>query len=316
MRIVAIEEHFGTPELLAGNDLSWLATSPRERLLDLGDGRLADMDSAGIDVQVLSAVAPAAQQAPGDTGVQVATALNNRLHETVNAHPDRFAAFAALPTRSPDAAAGELERAVTELGFVGTLINGTTDGRFLDDPMFAPILDTAARLDVPVYLHPGAPPKPVADAYYTGFAEPINRTLALAGHGWHYETALHAVRMIVAGVFDRWPGLKLVLGHLGEGIPFHLPRIEDTLTPLVGNLNKPIGDYFRDNFWITTSGYFYDGPFRLARETFGDDRVIFSVDYPFADNRRARDWFDQLDLAADVREKIAHGTVDGLLRLH
>jgi uncharacterized protein len=273
------------------------------------------MDSGGIDVQVLSAVAPAAQELPIESALAVAAQLNNELSETVTAHPDRFAAFAALPTGVPDVAAGELERAVTELGFVGALINGTTGGRFLDDPTFAPILETAARLDVPIYLHPGPPPKPVADAYYTGFQAPINQALALTGYGWHYETSLHAVRMIVAGIFDRWPGLKLILGHLGEGIPFQLPRIDDVLTPLAGHLNKPISDYFRDNFWITTSGYFYDGPFRLAREAFGDDHVIFSVDYPFADNRQARDWFDGLDLEGDVREKIAHGTVDALLGL-
>jgi hypothetical protein len=315
MRVVALEEHFGTPDMLAGRDWSWLPASPRDRLLDLGAGRLAAMDSGGIDVQVLSAVAPAAQQLPAETAAAFATRLNDELHKTVTAHPDRFAAFAALPTGVPDAAAAELERAVTELGFVGTLINGTTGGRFLDDPMFVPILDTAARLDVPVYLHPGPPPKPVADAYYTGFPASINQALALTGYGWHYETSLHAVRMIVAGVFDRWPGLRVIIGHLGEGIPFHLPRIDDALTPLAGHLRKPVSAYFRDNFWITTSGYCYDGPFRLAREVFGDDRVMFSVDFPFADNRQARDWFDGLDLADDVREKVAHGTADALLGL-
>jgi hypothetical protein len=315
MRVVAIEEHFGTPELLAGTDLSWLPRSPRARLLDLADGRLADMDAAGIDVQVLSAVAAMDQEPPVEGGAMSAARLNNELYETVAARPDRFAAFAALPTGVPEEAAVELERAATELGFVGALINGTTGGRFLDDPGFSPILETAARLDVPIYLHPGSPPKAVADAYYTGFDHPTNQMLAHAGYGWHYEASLHAVRMIVGGVFDRWPTLKMILGHLGEGIPFHLPRIEDVLGPRTVHLEKPIGDYVRDNFWITTSGYFYDGPFRLARETFGDDRVIFSVDYPFADNRRARDWFDNLDLEADARAKIAHGTADDLLRL-
>jgi predicted TIM-barrel fold metal-dependent hydrolase len=315
MRVVAIEEHFSTRDLLASADLSWMPASPRERLLDVAAGRLAEMDAAGIDLQVLSVMGPAAQELPGQTGISLARALNDELHDLVTAHPERFAAFAALPTSEPDAAAVELERTVTQLGFVGALINGTTGGRFLDDPVFSPILDTAARLDVPIYLHPGSPPKPVADAYYSGFDHSINQMLGHAGYGWHYETSLHALRMIVAGVFDRRPGLKLILGHLGEGIPFHLPRIDAVLTPLAGHLDKPISGYFRDNFWITTSGYPYDGPFRLARETFGDDRVIFSVDYPFADNRRTRDWFDSLDLEPAVREKVAHGTADELLRL-
>ena len=195
------------------------------------------------------------------------------------------------------------------------MISGTIGGRFLDDPFFSPILETAARLNVPVYLHPGPPPKPVADVYYTGFPGPVNQVLATSGYGWHYETSLHAVRMIIGGVFDRLPGLKVIIGHLGEGIPFHLPRIDDTLTPVAGQLAKPVSAYFRDHFWITTSGYFYDGPFRLTQEMFGDERLIFSVDYPFADNQRASDWFGRLDLAPEAREKIAHGTVDKLLRL-
>jgi uncharacterized protein len=316
MRVVAIEEHYATRQVLDRVDLSWLPRSPVGRLLDVADGRLADMDAAGIDVQVLSVVAPAAQELPAESSVPLAAKLNSELSDAVSAHPDRFAAFATLPTSAPDAAAAELERAVTELGFVGAMINGTTGGRFLDDLTFTPILDAAAGLDVPIYLHPGPPPKPVAEAYYAGFDRPIALTLAQNGYGWHYETSLHALRMIVAGIFDRWPDLKVILGHLGEGIPFHLPRIDDVLTPVTSHLHKPISEYFRDNFWITTSGYFYDGPFRLARETFGDGRVIFSVDYPFADNRRACDWFERLDLAPEVREKIAHGNADELLGLH
>ena len=250
-----------------------------------------------------------------ETAVPLAARINGELHGMVTAHPDRFAAFALLPVTVPDAAADELERAVSELGFAGAMISGTIGGRFLDDPVFAPVLETAARLDVPVYLHPGPPPQPVAEVYYAGFAAPVSQALATAGYGWHYETSLHALRIILGGVFDRLPGPKVILGHLGEGIPFHLPRIDDTLTPLAGQLAKPVSGYFREHFWITTSGYFYDGPFRLTREMFGDDRLIFSVDYPLAGNRQARDWFDRLDLAPEVREKIAHGTVDNLLRL-
>jgi len=126
---------------------------------------------------------------------------------------------------------------------------------------------------------------------------------------------LHALRLVVSGVFDRLPTLQIILGHLGEGIPFHLSRIEDMLTPLTGELQKPVGQYFRDNFWVTTSGYFFDGPMRLTREVFGDDRLIFSVDYPFSDNKRAADWLRSLDIAPDVQEKIAHANADRLLGL-
>jgi predicted TIM-barrel fold metal-dependent hydrolase len=273
------------------------------------------MDAAGIDVQVLSVMLPMPQMLPAETAVPLAAKINGELDGMVTAHPDRFAAFTLLPVTVPDAAADELGRAVSELGFAGAMISGTIGGRFLDDPVFAPLLETAARLNVPVYLHPGPPSQPVAEVYYAGFAAPASQAPATAGYGWHYETSLHALRIILGGVFDRLPGLKVILGHLGEGIPFHLPRIDDTLTLLAGQLAKPVSGYFREHFWIITSGYFYDGPFRLTREMFGDDRLIFSVDYPLADNRQARDWFDRLDLAPEVREKIAHGTVDNLLRL-
>ena len=315
MRVVAIEEHHVIPALSGSLQLDQLPPAMRNRLRATVDERLADMDATGIDQQVLSAVMPTPEMLPAEAAKPLAAKANEQLHRMVEDNPDRFAAFATLPVTAPDAAAAELERAVSELGFVGAMISGTIGGRFLDDPLFTPILETAARLDVPIYLHPAPPPKPVADAYYTGFADPVNQILATGGYGWHYEASLHALRMILGGVFDRLPGLKLILGHLGEGIPFHLSRIEDTLPPAISGLPKPIGDYFRGHFWITTSGYFHDGPFRLTRESFGDDRLIFSVDYPFADNRRARDWFDRLDLDPEAREKIAHGTVDELLRL-
>lgn len=316
MRVVAIEEHHTIPEMSSSMDLSWLPSEVQGRLRIIPAAeRLADMDAAGIDMQVLSVVLPMPRMLPAETAVPLAVKANKELQDMVTAHPDRFAAFATLPVTVPDAAAAELERTVSELGFVGAMIHGTIGGRFLDDPFFHPILETAARLNVPIYLHPAPPPKPVADVYYTGFKEPVSQLLATGAYGWHYETSLHAVRMIVGGVFDRLPGLRVILGHLGEGIPFHLPRIDDKLPPSATGLSKPVSDYFREHFWITTAGYFYDGPFRLSQETFGDDRLIFSVDYPFADNRRAADWFDRLTLTPEAREKIAHGTADKLLRL-
>jgi hypothetical protein len=276
MRVVAIEEHHIIPEMSSYLDMSWLPPAVQARLHATADERLADMDAAGIDMQVLSVVLPMPRMLPAETAVPLAQKANGELHAMVTAHPDRFAAFATLPVTVPDAAAAELERAVSDLGFAGTMISGTIGGRFLDDPSFSPILETAARLDVPIYLHPAPPPKPVADVYYAGFENPVSQALATGGYGWHYETSLHALRMIVGGVFDRLPGLKVILGHLGEGIPFHLSRIDDTLAPPVLWLAKPVSEYFREHFWITTSGYFYDGPFRLTREAFGDERLIFS----------------------------------------
>ena len=316
-RIVALEEHYATPDLLdaTGLDLSWLPMDPERRLLDVAEDRLADMDAAGVDVQVLSAVGPGVQELPDEVAIPLARDLNTRLHKDIAAHPDRFAAFATLPTGNPQAAAAELEHAVTELGFVGTLINGTTRGRFLDHPDYAAVLETAARLGAPIYLHPGTPPAPVLAAYYSDLPPLLGRMLATAGYGWHYETSLHALRLIAAGVLDRLPNLKIILGHLGEGLPFHAQRVEDMLGPLAPDLAKPVRAYFHENFWITTSGYYYNGPFALAREIFGDDHILFSVDYPFSDNTISTRWLSSLDLGPATCEKIAHANADRLLGL-
>jgi len=306
--------------------MGWQPPGIFARLLPSIEQRLADMDAAGISVQVLSAPVPA----PGPDGVAGALApvqpldesavpmvqaVNEELYEMVSAHPDRFSAFATLPVGQPEAAAAELERTVKDLGFVGTMIAGTIGDRFLDDPAFTPILETAAGLDVPIYLHPGPPPKRVADIYYTGAFNPrVAGMLSNAGLGWHQETALHVTRLIIGGVFDRIPGLKIIVGHLGEGLPFHLRRLDRLVYPLT-ELPKPIRQYLTEHVWYTTSGYFFDDQFALTRAMFGEDRIMFSVDYPFEVNTEAIDWFNQLDLSSAVREKMAHGTVDQLLRL-
>jgi uncharacterized protein len=313
MRFVAVEEHF-LPE--DGSGFPYLSPAVQGRFRPSVDKRLADIDAAGIEVQVLSGTEPITEVLPAKTAMGLAAETNRRVHATVAAHPDRFAGFATLPLTVPDVAAAELERAVGDLGFVGTMISGNIAGRFLDDPDFAPVLETAARLDVPIYLHPGLVPQPVADAYYSGVSDPVRDALSRGAYGWHYETSLHALRMIAGGVFDRLPGLKVILGHLGEGLPFHLARIEQQLGPLLGPQAKPVSACLQENFWFTTSAYPYDGPFRLAREAFGDDRLMFAVDYPFTQNQVVRDWFDGLDVTSAVREKVAHGTADKLLRLH
>jgi uncharacterized protein len=324
MRIVTIEEHVNRPSVR--EHMGWQPEAIFARLLPSVEQRLADMDDAGISVQVLSAPVPA----PGPDGAADALApvqpldesaipmvqgVNEELYRMVSAHPDRFSAFATLPVGLPEAAAAELERAVKELGFVGTLIAGTIGDRFLDEPEFAPILETAAGLDVPIYLHPAPPPKRVADVYYKGAFNPrVAGMLSNAGLGWHQETALHVTRLIISGVFDRLPGLKIIVGHLGEGLPFHLHRLDRLVYPLT-ELPKPISQYLTENLWYTTSGYFFNDQFALTRTTFGEDRIMFSVDYPFEDTREGSDWFKQLDLPNAVRKKMAHETADQLLRL-
>lgn len=318
MRTIALEEHYGTPELLAatGLDVSWLPGRPDQRLCDLGGDRLRRMDDAGIDVQVLSAVTPAVQALPADRAIPLAQSLNTELAESIVAGtPDRFSGFATLPTGDPDAASRELERSVRELGLLGAMIHGATGGVFLDDPRFEGLLRTAADLDVPIYLHPEYPTDTIRTAYYSGLPGSVGPALETAGMGWHFEVGLHLVRMITQGVFDRIPGLRIIIGHLGEGLPFYSQRLDDFVSALDTDIAHPVSWYLRNHIWVTTSGFFYDGPFALAAETFGLDRMMFSVDYPFSDNTRAREWFDRLDLTATDRAAISHSTAEAVLGL-
>ena len=220
--IIALEEHYLDAEVkqhYTGTD-SQHAPRVTERLDDVGQGRIAEMDAAGIDLQVLSHANPGMQKMDAETAVRLARGANDRLHETVRAHPDRFAAFAAIPTPDPKAAADELERAVTRLGFKGAMVNGLTNGVFLDDKRFWPIFERAAALDVPLYMHPAIPHPAVIEAYYKDYVEQYP-SLLRAAWGFTVETATQGVRLVLSGVFDKYPGLKIIIGHLGEGLPFY-----------------------------------------------------------------------------------------------
>jgi len=226
-RVIAIEEHYQDPDIVrayAPEDARQLPAIA-ERLNDLTNLRIKEMDEAGIDMQVLSHANPGLQKMDAATAVPLARIANDRLATTVRAHPDRFAAFAAIPTPDPSAAADELERAVTQLGFKGALINGTTNGVFFDDKRFWPICERAAALDVPLYLHPTMPHQAVIDTYYKDYAQDWPMLLR-AAWGFTVETATQGVRMVLSGVFDAYPKLKIILGHLGEGLPFLLWRID------------------------------------------------------------------------------------------
>ncbi len=318
MRVITLEEHFWTGAIRDANRHAMpraQAGAAPEKLSDLGGHRLADMDAGGIDVQVLSVTAPATQELDPATAVALARDANDQLAEAISAHPDRFAGFATLPTPDPAAAAGELARTVTSLGFKGALINGHTGGRFLDDQAYWPIFERAEALGVPVYLHPTYPTAEVMRAYYAGFETPVSLALATAGWGWHAETGLHVLRLILGGVFDRFPSLQVIIGHMGENIPFSLARADERLSPVATGLKRRVGDYFRENFYITTSGYFTDPPLLCALMVLGADRIMFSVDYPFSDNLRGRTFLDHAPISEADREKIAHGNAERLLGL-
>src|SRR5580704_13846591 len=321
MRTIALEEHFTTAECLAAVERAGYRSTAagtgavQAKLLDLGAGRLAAMDAAGIDIQVLSMVGFGMDRLDVATAAAVARDANDRVTDAVRAHPDRFAAFAALPMVDPNAAARELERAVAKLQCRGALINGTTNGLFLDHPSFTPILEAAQALDVPIYVHPAPPPPAVLDAYFSGLPEPYGMLLSIAGWGWHTETGLHALRMIVAGVFDRYPRLQIIIGHMGEDLPFSLARADGVLSRVPGRLSRTVAEFFHDHFHVTTSGYFTVPPFLCALSVVGADRLVFSVDYPYAENSVARAFLDAIPVAPADREKVAHTNAERLLRL-
>jgi predicted TIM-barrel fold metal-dependent hydrolase len=273
------------------------------------------VEAAGIDVQVLSALGYFVQDLEPAQSVRWSRELNDRLAATVAENRDRFQAFASLPVSDPAAAVDELTRSVEELGFVGAMIHGQTHGVFLDHPSVRPILAAAVRLGVPIYVHPAPPPQIVTDVYYSGLPHEISACLSTSGWGWHAECGAHLLRMVVAGVFEELPNLKIIAGHMGEGIPFHLDRIQDMLGPVVTGHSLSVSDTLRRNLYLTTSGYNYDAPLQCALATFGADHILFSVDHPFGNSEKATDYLKAAPLGAADREKIAHGNAESLLRL-
>ncbi|GAA3524985.1 amidohydrolase family protein [Amycolatopsis ultiminotia] len=327
MRIVTLEEHFSDPDLTAasGPALAELgpdfvrayspshtagAPSP-ERLQDLGAARIADMDRHGIDTQVLSCLW--GQQAPAEVAPALTGKANDAAAAAVAAYPGRFAAFAVLPTAAPAAAARELQRCVSELGFVGTLITGRTEGDFLDAPRFAPVLAAAARLQVPIYLHPGLPPRATTDSNYGGLDPVVTARFQASAWGWHVETATHFVHLVLSGVFDRHPDLQVILGHWGEMIPFYLDRLDGELPPRVTGLERSFAEYFRQNAHLTPSGMFSQAQLRFCVEAVGADRILHSVDYPFLGNEGAVPFLTEADLSTEDKHRIAHGNAEKLL---
>jgi len=316
-KVIALEEHYWDREVAAHfGERGIEMRDPRlqERLFDLGALRLREMDEAGIDFQVLSHGAPSLQRMAAEVAVPLAKQANDRLDEIVKRNPGRFAAFAQLPTADPGAAADELERAVTRLGFKGAMLHGLTQqGEFLDLPKFWPIYERAAALDVPIYLHPAVPHKAVIDAYYRDYLDKFPG-LMTAAWGFTVETATQGVRLVLSGVFDAHPGLKIILGHLGESLPFSAWRIDMALAR-PGNSGSAFRDTFRNHFWITTSGNFSTPALLCCVMEMGADRILFSVDYPFVPNPPGVKWMRDVPLSPEDRTKILSGNARRLLKL-
>jgi predicted TIM-barrel fold metal-dependent hydrolase len=251
-----------------------------------------------------------------EKAVEIARSANDFLSAAIERHPSRFAGLAVLPTAAPDLAADELKRMVSQHGFRGAVINGHIQGRYLDDKFFWPIMEQAEALQVPIYLHPAPPPQSVIDTYYTGnFSAEVTRMLSTAGWGWHIETAVHILRLILSGVFDRYPKLQIIIGHMGEALPFMLPRIDLVLQPNLTKLQRPMAAYLRENIHYTFSGFNFTATFLELLLQVGVDRIMFSADYPYGSMEKGRAFLSQLPISDADREKIAHFNAERLLRL-
>ncbi len=313
--IIAIEEHYWDKELTSrytGVE-STRDAKQLERLYDLGELRIKEMDAAGVDMQVLSHGAPSLQKIGGDVAVALATSVNDRLAAAVKAHPKRFAAFCALPTADPKAAADELERCV-RAGFKGAMIHGLANGRFLDEPEFDAIWERAQALDVPIYLHPSVPHQAVQDVYYAKYSQDFPMVIR-AAWGFTVETATIAIRLVLGGVFERFPRLNIILGHLGETLPFLQWRIDTALKRPGAKSKVSFRDTFTHNFYVTTSGNFSNPALLCCVMEMGIDRILFAIDYPFVLNEPGIDWIPTIPLCDEDKVKLLSGNSKRLLRL-
>jgi predicted TIM-barrel fold metal-dependent hydrolase len=312
--VIAIEEHYWDKEL--ADYYQTVERNPEvvKRLHDLGELRLKEMDEAGVDIQVLSHGAPSLQMVKADVAVEIGRRINDRLAAFIATKPDRFAGFAALPTSDPAAAADELERTVDKYGFKGAMLHGTSFGVFLDDKRFWPIYERAQKLDVPIYLHPSIPLQTVMDAYYADYTKEFPMVIR-AAWGFTVETATLAIRMVLSGVFDKYPDLKIVLGHLGETLPFLLWRIDQSLQRPGASRKLSFRDVFSKHFYLTTSGNFSNPALMCCVQEMGVDRILFAIDWPFVANPLGTEWIDTIPLCEEDKVKILCGNAQRLLRM-
>jgi predicted TIM-barrel fold metal-dependent hydrolase len=334
LKVIAVEEHITFPGLLSkvskDNHSSKIfearSQAPnvgyaRSRSTAVGEKRLADMDRGRVAVQVLSlAGAVNSTHVSGEEGVELARAINDALKNAVDTAPPRFKAFAELPFQDPSAACKELRRCVEDMGFVGAMLSGSIggDGKYLDAEEYDCVLSTFEELDVPLYLHPGVPPAAVWDKYYAFDQRPVlSAAFGLAGWGWHNEVAIHLLRLVLSGTLDRHPKLKIIVGHLGEMMPAMMWRFDTVFNPpsLFG-LRRSVTEILRDQVWVAISGFFSIPPTRALLDTWGVDRILFAVDYPFMEIEGTSDFIETLGslVTSEDLQKICQTNAETLLK--
>lgn len=318
-RIICVEEHFGTAAFYEGPGAVFGAhggRAPLEEIFDIGAARIADMDAAGVDVQLLSLNAPGVEPLEPQAAIVLARDTNDHLAAAVAANPGRFAGLAALPMSDPLAAAAELKRSVSDLGLKGAVINGHSRGRYLDDEAFHPFLAQAQDLRAPLYLHPTLPPEPVMQSYYSGsFPTNVGIRLATAGWGWHIETGTHVLRLVLSGTFDRFPDLQIVIGHQGEVLPIMLPLLERTFPSGSTDLKRPIRGYMQENLSYSFGGWNWASMYHALRRAVDIERIMFASDYPYVAMSDSVNFLNQLEISSADRELIAHANAERIFGL-
>ena len=332
MKIIAIEEHsmnreigcathdtihkvfpyYGTFLAPHSADKAKVASDPFE----LNEKRVKEMEASGIDMEIMSY--PDATQWLSETeALDISRKANNMMYENIKAFPNHFKAFATLPWVNPQEAANELRRTVNELGFVGTLISGRpqTGSIFLDDKSYYPVWEALTELDLPIYIHPNFPTTELCKSYYSGFDEKVNMVLSTYGWGWHLEAGIQVLRMIIAGVFDKFPTLKIISGHWGEIIPYYLPRIDQKLSKDITGLPEDFSTYYKNNVWVTPSGVFDNDNLEYCVHKLGVDHILFSADFPYLGVENTRAFFDNAPLTEKDKELIAYRNAEKLFHI-
>lgn len=333
-KLIAIEEHFIIPGINArvmqylteeNGGVSPISEAQKElikmvlpdnSIAEVGEQRIAFMDKAGISMQVLSYGASGPQNLTDvDVAVSLCREANNELARLINQHPTRFAGFALLPMADTDEAVKELTRCVNELGFKGAMISGTFNGVFFDDERFHPLFAKAQELNVPLYMHPAVIAPNVADYYYKSnqWSEVASLMFASAGFGWHADSGIALIRMIISGLFDKYPNLQIISGHWGELVPFYLNRLDDQQAKTL-QLKHSFSYYFKHNIYITPSGFFNENQLQYCVNEIGADRIIYSADYPFLKDENARLFLENSSISEEDKEKIAFKNAEKLLR--
>ena len=337
LKVIGVEEHVTFPKLLAGVATDSHSSQvfaerskyptvgyAKARSTNTGAQRVADMDESGVTMQILSlAGAVNSTHLTGNDaqeGVKLAININNELKTAVDANPTRFRALAEIPFHNPQAAIRELYRSVKELGFVGAMLSGSVsgEGKYLDRPEFDPILSAFEELDIPLFLHPGVPPKAVFDTYYNFEDNPLlSAAFGLAGWGWHCDVAIHVLRLALSGTLDRHPKLKLVIGHQGEMMPMMMKRFDKIYGTEVFGFQRTVSEMLRSQVWVAISGFFSIPPTMALIETWGIDRVLFANDYPFMSHTEVKGYVGALSdmvAPADLR-KICQTNAEELFRI-